>query len=201
MIGDLFRGELVRLCAQDAEVMGKAFSRWRRDTEFARLLDDEPAQVWSAKAIKEWIEKDQEKEGRDIEFQINTLSDDQLIGFIGLFIPAWQQGDAWVGVGIGAREYWGKGYGTDAMRLVLRYGFQELNLHRITLGVFAYNSRAIRSYEKAGFTVEGRERGALQRDGSREDIVIMGILRQEWERQAGAPASLPHQEEPQEARP
>jgi RimJ/RimL family protein N-acetyltransferase len=191
MVGDLFCGELVRLVAQDAEKMGKTFSRWRRDAEFVRLLDDEPAQLWSAKAITEWIEKDQEKEGqRGIEFQINTLEDDRAIGFIGLFVPVWQHGDAWVGIGIGEREYWGKGYGTDAMRLVLRYGFQELNLHRVTLGVFSYNPRAIRSYEKAGFTVEGRERSILQRDGSRADIIIMGILRQEWEQQPGFPGGV-----------
>jgi RimJ/RimL family protein N-acetyltransferase len=187
MMDDLFRGELVCLVAQDAETMGKAMSRWRRDTEFARLLDDEPAQLWSAKSIKEWIEKDQQEENqRDVGFLIRTLQDGVVIGFVGLFVTEWQHGDAWVGIGIGEREYWGKGYGTDAMRLVLRYGFQELNLRRITLGVFDYNSRAFRSYEKAGFRVEGRERGALRRDGTRADVIIMGILREEWAQQAGA---------------
>jgi RimJ/RimL family protein N-acetyltransferase len=56
-----------------------------------------------------------------------------------------------------------------------------LNLRRITLGVFDYNPRAIRSYEKAGFTLEGHLRKALYRDGSRADIVFMGILREEWQ--------------------
>ncbi len=85
------------------------------------------------------------------------------------------------GSGLATAQSWGKGYGTDAMRVILRYGFTELNLKRITLGVFGYNARAIRSYEKAGFTVEGRMRKALYRDGSRADIVFMGILRDEWQ--------------------
>jgi RimJ/RimL family protein N-acetyltransferase len=66
------------------------------------------------------------------------------------------------------------------MRLMLHYAFTELNLQRITLAVFDYNRRAVRSYEKAGFTYEGRERGFLYRDGERADTLFMGILRDEW---------------------
>ncbi len=68
------------------------------------------------------------------------------------------------------------------MKIGLRYAFQELNLERVTLGVFAYNTRAIRSYEKAGFRHEGRERRYIHRDGERADVLFMGILRQEWQR-------------------
>ena len=64
--------------------------------------------------------------------------------------------------------------------LILRYAFLELNLQRVSLDVFDYNQRAIRSYEKAGFTLEGRQRGVLLREGKRWDLVYMGILREEW---------------------
>ncbi len=64
----------------------------------------------------------------------------------------------------------------------LRFAFTELNLRRVTLDVFEYNPRAMRSYEKAGFVVEGRMRGMLKREGKRWDLVFMGILRDEWER-------------------
>jgi RimJ/RimL family protein N-acetyltransferase len=67
------------------------------------------------------------------------------------------------------------------MRVMLRYAFRELNLHRVTLTVFEYNPRAIRSYEKAGFVVEGRLRNWLNREGRRWDMIHMGILREEWE--------------------
>ncbi len=66
------------------------------------------------------------------------------------------------------------------MNLVLRFAFTEINLHRVTLTVFEYNPRAVRSYEKAGFRHEGRIRGALLRDGKRWDMFFMGILRDEW---------------------
>lgn len=178
---DLFRGKLVRLSADDPEFLGKAFSRWRRNSEYQRLLDTEPPSLWSAKNIKEWFEKDLEKKAPDeYFFTIHTLEDDHLIGFVGLWGISWNQLDAWVGIGIGEPEYWGKGYGTDAMRLTLQYAFMELNLERVTLGVFAYNPRAIRSYEKAGFRLEGRERHAIHRDGKIGDVLYMGILRQEY---------------------
>lgn len=67
------------------------------------------------------------------------------------------------------------------MRVLLRFAFQELNLHRVTLDVFDYNLRALRSYEKTGFKLEGRERGVIQRDGKRYNALAMGTLREEWE--------------------
>ena len=67
------------------------------------------------------------------------------------------------------------------MRVIQRYAFEELNLHRLSLTVFEYNQRAIRSYEKAGFTVEGRVRKFLNREGKHYDMIFMGILREEWE--------------------
>jgi RimJ/RimL family protein N-acetyltransferase len=116
-------------------------------------------------------------------FNIQAKADARLIGFIALFNINWNHGEAWVAIGIGEREYRGKGYGTDAMRLMLNYAFTELNLNRVTLVVFSYNPRAMRSYEKAGFVLEGRHRHCLHRDGQWWDEVFMGILREEWQRQ------------------
>lgn len=179
---NLFEGELVRLTSETPETIGKHFSRWMRDSEYSRLLDSDYSSMRSDKKIKEFVEKELE-EGvlGDFFFEIRVLENDHLVGFIGLNDIQWNHGDCWIGIGIGDRDYWGKGYGTDAMRVVLRYAFDELNLYRVTLGVFAYNPRAIRSYEKAGFRMEGVERSAVQRDGSRADIYIMGLLREEWE--------------------
>ena len=133
--------------------------------------------------MKKWREEDlEESRGNEFSFYIRTLDGDRLIGFVGLIDIQWNHGDAWMGIGIGERECWGKGYGTDAVRMILQYAFTELNLHRVSLGVFSYNRRAISSYEKAGFTHEGCERQVLHRDGSRADVLYMGILRGEWER-------------------
>jgi len=179
---NLFRGRLVRLIAGDPGILAENYVRWGRNTEFTRHLFREPAVLWSAKKYKDWIEQDIEKDNPDeFFFDICTLDNERPIGFIGLFNLLWNHGDAMVSIGIGDPENWGRGYGTDAMLLILRYAFQELNIQRVTLGVFDYNKRAIRSYEKAGFKLEGRVRQAIQRDGAREDVLYMGVLREEWE--------------------
>lgn len=182
MNDNFFQGKLVRLASQEVQTMGEAFSKWSRDSEYWRLLDSGSVRPFSVKTTKDWIEKNQEKERPDeIAFAIRTLEDDRLIGDIGLGGIQWIHGDTFVGIGLGEREYWGKGYGTDAMRIILRYAFTELNLHRVSLNVFEYNPRAIRSYEKAGFKYEGRMRQMLHRDDQYWDIVFMGILREKWE--------------------
>lgn len=110
------------------------------------------------------------------------------------------QGDAWVHVGscgfhgidhrlgsgelgifIGEKQFWGQGYGTQVMRMLLQHGFQTLNLHRIFLRVFENNLRAIRSYERAGFVHEGRMRQAEYQDGRYLDVLLMSVLRPDWE--------------------
>jgi len=178
---DLFKGKLVRLCAIDAKTMAEAASKWSRDSEYMRLGTSDPARTYSVKSTTEWFDKEQEKELPSyFPFAIRLLEDDRLIGDIGLGGIQWTHGNAFVGIGLGDRAYWGKGYGTDAMQVILRYAFKELNLHRVSLDVFEYNPRAIRSYEKAGFVHEGRMRRMLNREGQRWDMVFMGILREEW---------------------
>ncbi len=178
---DLFHGELVRLAVDDPQTVAESFSRFTRDTEYWRLANSNPVRALSSKVVKDWLESNPENiRGDQFEFSIRTLKDDLLIGDVGLDGVVWSHGDAFVGIGIGNREYWGKGYGMDAMRLILRYAFNELNLRRVSLSVFEYNLRAIRSYEKLGFIHEGGMRKAVYREGSRADIVYMGILREEW---------------------
>jgi RimJ/RimL family protein N-acetyltransferase len=177
---DIYRGELVRLAIESPEVLAKAFARWSRDTEYHRLADSDPSQLWSENKLKEWIEKDFEKDSMEsVRFSIRTLSGDQFIGEMSLWFN-WQHGDAWIGIVIGEREFWGKGYGTDAMRLIVQYGFLEANLRRVSLALHSYNPRALKSYEKVGFKMEGTVRGETLREGRRTDTYFMGILREEW---------------------
>lgn len=81
---------------------------------------------------------------------------------------------------IGDKDCWGQGYGAEAMRLLLDYAFLEMNLHRLGLRVFSFNQRAIRLYEKVGFTREGSARQSLFRGGSWHDVIYMGILQNEY---------------------
>lgn len=180
-MNDLFRGELVRLTAEEPDIYTKAEIQWQRDTEFLRYMDGNPSMLSSEKKLKEWFEKRAESNLKPdtYSFSIRTLADDKLIGFLSLWV-ALSHNDAWVGIGIGERELWSKGYGTDAMKLCLQYAFTELNLFRMTLALMDYNPRALRAYEKAGFRLEGRTRGDVQREGNRYDSLWMGILREEW---------------------
>jgi len=186
---DLFRGELVRLTAEDPEFRAKQEARWERDTEFHRLADFRPARLYSEKKVKEWIEKDIE-DGFKPEryfFSIRVLKDDTLIGFLSLWLNLIHS-EVWVGIGIGEREYWGKGYGTDTMRLCVQYSFMELGAQRVSLGLHEYNPRALRAYEKAGFQLEGRTRKDILREGRYTDTIWMGILRDEWIQMQGGKA-------------
>lgn len=179
---DIFKGSLVRLSAVDHEELGKAYAKWNQDSELTRYLDARLVSLRSAKSISDFFEKEL-KEASPVEhmFTIRSLDDNRLLGDIGLYVTNnWGPQDAFVGIAIGDRENWGKGFGTDAMKTILRYAFTELNLRRVTLTVFEYNPRAIRSYEKTGFQHEGRLRGALLRDGRRWDMLYMGILREGW---------------------
>jgi RimJ/RimL family protein N-acetyltransferase len=181
MESNLLRGSLIRLAADEPAVLGEALARWHIDSEYLRLLDADPTNCFSAKQFTEWIQKDQEKDPPPFYlFSIRILKDDRLIGFVGLDRDVYPHGDAFVGIGIGERDYWGKGYGTDAMEVILCYAFLELNLRRVSLDTFEYNPRAIRSYEKTGFIHEGQARKFLLREGHRWDLLFMGILRDEW---------------------
>ena len=177
MNDNLLKGNLVHLRAVNSSTDAEAFSRWSRDSEYMRLSDSSTVRMWTIKQATEYIEKEFESESPTMfAFAICTLDDDRLIGEIDLSGINWASGESIVGIGIGDRNDWGKGYGTDAMRVILRFAFEELNLHRVFLNTFEYNPRAIRSYEKCGFKHEGRVRGMLNRDGKRWDVIYMGIL-------------------------
>ena len=180
-MNDLLVGKLVRLAAYDPEEMGKAFSRWTRDSEYWRLMDTGPARLPSTKGATKHFEKDLEELDPSIYFfGVRRLDDNALIGEMVLDVVSWAGRDAFVGLTIGERDNWGKGYGTEMMRLLLQYAFLEVNLQRVTLAVFEYNPRAIRSYEKAAFRHEGRMRKFLNKEGRRWDMLFMGVLRDEW---------------------
>jgi RimJ/RimL family protein N-acetyltransferase len=180
-MNDIFTGRLVRLSAFDPDEMSKVLPRWWRNSEYSRLLSSSLGPLQSPKMAASWIEKDvMEISPASYFFSIRTLAEDKLIGDLGLDVVDWSGRDAFVGLGIGEIEYWGKGYGTDVMNILLRFAFQEINLQRVTLTVFEYNPRAIRSYEKAGFQHEGRIRKILNKEGKRWDMLFMGILREDW---------------------
>jgi len=102
------------------------------------------------------------------------------IGTLDLFHLDWKNRVVNFGIAIGDKIYWGQGYGSDATCTALLFAFHELNLNRVELEVFEDNLRAIRCYEKIGFQHEGTRRKAFFRDGIYHDVVLMGILKDEF---------------------
>ena len=105
-----------------------------------------------------------------------------MIGFARLYHIEWTHGTGSLQIGLGDRNDRGKGYGTEALHMLLRYAFDELNLYRLAASTAEYNTGAIRFFERAGFVVEVRRRQAIQRDGKRWDAVLLGLLRDEWKK-------------------
>lgn len=128
---------------------------------------------------REWIQslgKDQE----NYALGIVVRAEDRLIGTVGLHRIDPIARRATLGISIGERAYHNRGYGTEAVRLILRFGFEELNLHRVELSVLADNIRAIRCYQKVGFVQEGCRRDHYFRNGQYVDEYLFALLREEW---------------------
>lgn len=177
----LFTGDKVRLAAFSAEAAAAAMARWSRDTEFHHLQNSRPAQPEAPWQTRARAPEDLEDALFWFGIHARQAPTAQAIGFLFLEVDG-RNADAWLGVGIGDRENWGQGYGTDAVRVAVRYAFTELDLHRVSLTVLGANPRAQRAYEKAGFVVEGRARGLSGYAGHRVDEVYMGLLKREWVR-------------------
>ncbi|MBN1428237.1 MAG: GNAT family N-acetyltransferase [Anaerolineae bacterium] len=175
----LYEGKFVRLTQFRHDDL-PVFMQWFRDYETQRLLvpgvafpiTDEAEEVFYQQAVKE--------SESAYYFSIHTLESDLLIGNCSLFAINQRNRSADFGIVVGEKAYWGRGYGSDATRILLGFAFQEVNLNRVQLEVFDYNARAIRSYEKVGFAREGVRRQALFREGAYHDIILMAILRDDW---------------------
>ena len=124
----------------------------------------------------------------DVVFEIASLDGEAPIGSCGLHRINASNRSAELGILIGEKALWGRGYGREAMGLLCRYGFDVLNLNRIGLSVYEYNARGIRCYERVGFRHEGRRRAARFWEGRYWDILEMGLLESEW-RAGREPAS------------
>ena len=105
----------------------------------------------------------------------------RVIGNSSFFDFDWVARSAEVGIMLGDKTIWNQGYGTEVMTLLLRHGFETLNLNRVFLRVYSENKRAIRTYEKAGFVHEGRMRQAVYKRGTYNDVLFMSVLRDEWD--------------------
>ncbi len=171
-------GESTRLRAIEREDI-PTFVRWFNDPEVRRYLMMY-APMSHAQEERWFEEMLQRNDGFLYAIEARVEDGWHHIGNVGLEQVDWKNRRATLGIVLGEKTYWGKGYGTDAARVMLRFAFCELNLHRVELETFSFNPRAMRCYEKLGFKPEGIRREALYRDGCYHDAHTMSILRYEF---------------------
>jgi len=173
-------GKRIRLRHVEREDLPR-FVAWLNDPEVRHGL----AMYLPLSQVEEeqWFENvlKRERDEQPLVIEVEGQDGWTMIGNSGFFNIDWRNRSAELGIVIGDKAYWNKGYGTEVMRLLLHHGFTTLNLHRIFLRVFEGNPRAIRAYEKAGFVHEGRMRQAEFRDGKYLDVLLMSVLRPEWQ--------------------
>lgn len=170
-------GRLVRLRHHRPENLS-AVLRWYGDADLGRLTRYQTRPM-SSLEVERYFEA-RLLASDSLAYAIHIAATDRLIGITTFSALDPDNGSALFHITIGERDVWGQGFGTEAARLMVRHAFERLNLHRVALSVFSFNERAIRSYEKAGFRIEGRLREAVWRDGRYWDEVQMGILDWEW---------------------
>jgi len=182
----LFEAKDVRFGPIDHETHPEIESRWTHDAEFMRLMEIKPVRPLSPMMVKkkyEAVEKDMDEQKNLFYFTIRTREDDRFIGKALIEMVDWSNGNGYLQIGIGEAEFRRMGYGSQALNMLLRYAFGELNLYRVTAVVPAYNQGAIRLFQKFGFVEEVRRRKALHRDGEFWDIIGFGLLNAEWREQ------------------
>jgi RimJ/RimL family protein N-acetyltransferase len=121
-----------------------------------------------------------EKLSKEHNYSIIDKNTDELIGTCGFVELDNLNQTAEIAILIGDKNYWNKGYGSEALSLLLDYGFKSLNIHNIMLSVYSFNKRAIKLYEKVGFKIIGKRRDALKRGQETYDIIFMDILDKEF---------------------
>ena len=155
------------------------YEKWYGDSEVWRLTSWATAPMQPAAVDRLFDER--ELSLTDDSFAIHPKGDREPVGVISLMNISESNASADLSVIIGPEEARNKGYGKEAISLIVDYGFQRLDLHRIGLSVFEFNEAAIATYERLGFRKEGRLRQAVDRDGLLHDALLMSLLGPEWD--------------------
>jgi len=172
-------GKRIRLRGNERSDLPK-FVEWLNDPEVRRYLST--SLPISQAAEEQWFENMLKRppEEQSLGIEINDGDVWRLIGNCGIFDINWRARSAEVGLFIGDKSCWNKGFGTEVMQLLINHSFGTLNLNRIFLRVDAENLGGIRAYEKAGFVDEARLRESDFREGKYCDDLVMSVLRSEW---------------------
>jgi RimJ/RimL family protein N-acetyltransferase len=184
----LFEGKLIRLGPINHEKDPELESCWTHDLSLMRALSRQPALPLSIAQMKkkyEAIEKEVDESKRLFHFTIRSREDDRMLGFTRIEWIEWTHGACSLKIAIGDPVERNKGFGSDALHLLMRFAFSELNLYRLSVVVGDDNQAGLRFFKRHGFVEEVRRRKSLLRDGQTWDLINLGLLREEWQAMQG----------------
>ncbi len=174
----MYKGELVRLREYRQSDVELAYN-YMNDLDVILNLGTDIPYPMTLEKEQQWYDRQRES-NNSYSFAIETLEDSIYIGGCGINKYDWKNGTVEVGIFIGNAQFRGKGYGTDAMKVLIDFIFNHTNINRIQLSLFSFNERAYKSYLKCGFKEEGRLRQRIFRYGEYHDEIVMGLLREEY---------------------
>jgi len=155
------------------------YHSWRNDLDVMKTTSPS-LDVYSVDETKSFVENVILNSTTSKSYIIEERESNTAIGVTSLINIDTKNRNAECIIDIGEKDYWGKGYGSESLKILLEYAFKELNLHRVSLRVFSFNERAIHIYNKLGFKKEGVMRESIYRKGKWHDIITMGILKREY---------------------
>jgi RimJ/RimL family protein N-acetyltransferase len=175
---DPLTGDLVTLRELREADLPRLVEWWQATQTAVRQLDG-PAHPRPGQFVAENFRTWSQNSGADVGLSVVERASGEFAGHVTLYGASVKDRCATLAIIVGP-PFQGRGVGRDALKLMLRYGFDELGLHRVELNVLGYNEPAIRAYRAVGFREEGRRRSAVFRSGGWHDEVLMGLLSEEW---------------------
>lgn len=177
----MYYGDKVKLRAYKKEDIKLAYE-YLNDSELKRLLESEIPYPIILEQEEKWFQD--LVNSKDIyNFAIEDLETGKYIGGCGINNINWLSRRATIGIFIGDKNYWGKGYGTDAIKVLNKFIFEQMNINKIKLNVFSFNERAKKCYERCGFKVEGVLKQELFRNGKYYDEYVMAMFLEDWRKE------------------
>lgn len=175
----MYNGKLVKLRAYREEDIERAVE-FTNDEEVKKLLDSNtpfPMTKWQE---EEWVRTRKANSGFIYDFAIEDLETGKYIGGCSINECNIKSRNCTIGIMIGDKDYWSKGYGSDALSVLIKFIFEEVNIYKIKLNVFSFNKRAISCYKKLGFKEEGLLKDELYRNGKYCDVILMALFKEDW---------------------
>ncbi|MBD7915645.1 GNAT family N-acetyltransferase [Clostridium sp. Sa3CUN1] len=150
------------------------------DYDIATMLTKQAIIPISKEAEEQSIRNRSKLNDNRIDFAIESIEEEKYIGNCSIVNIDYKNSNCVIGIKIGSKDDWGKGYGTDAINVLLKFIFFELNINKVKLTVYEYNERAINTYIKSGFNVEGRLIKEIYRNGKYYDEILLAIFKENF---------------------